>query len=332
MTLRTTFIVISGFLALAGFGMGWILTFLHVKPTFFVGGCFAYVVLAMLIGFRFSQGYRHRLTDIEEAATLLGAGRLQHRVADFGNGDEIDLLAKAFNQMGETIAEQVADLQRLAEENRNLAADAERAATMEERQRLARELHDSVSQQLFGLALLAHAAEEGARSAPDRPETLVDQLRMIGELAQSSQREMRALLMHLRPVQLEGRSFVDAASELLHAVAERHGIEVVGTWRVESQVPEWMEEELFRILQEALANALKHAQATAIRVQLVEGLASFELSISDDGRGMGEPTADSYGIQTMRERAKRLGGRLELLPRNPGLTVNVVVPRGKVEN
>lgn len=327
MTLRTTFMAMSATLALGGFGLGTLLWNLHVRWDVDIIMCLILFILAMAVGFAFAQGYRRRLADIEEATTLLGLGRLQYRIATFGKADEVDRLALGFNQMGETLEQQVAQLQALAEENRRLAGDAERAATMEERQRLARDLHDSVSQQLFALAMLAEAAV--AHSISNSSE-IVGDLSMIAELAHAAQREMRGLLLHLRPIDLEGRSFIEAAGIFLQAVQERHGLVVQFSCRVEADIPPIIEEQLFRILQEAVSNTLKHAVATLLIVQLLEQPAAYEFSVSDDGQGLTsapKSLTDSYGIRMMRERVGRLGGRLELLARYPGLTVSVVIPR-----
>lgn len=272
--------------------------------------------LTLIASYRLAQGFRRRLYGIEEAAALIAAGRLHHRVERTGERDEIDQLADQFNQMGEKLEQQVGLLQRLAEENRRLATDAERAATMEERQRLARDLHDSVSQQLFALTMMAETAlrletkaEGGAEAGPsagtDRgvaaaggaagaegsgisraQAKLHETLTTIAELATSAQREMRALLLHLRPVDLAGRALPDAASSFLRAVEERYRLTCSFTSTIDTEIPVLIEENLFRILQEAVANVLKHAEASSIRVQLAAAADTYELSITDDGIGI----------------------------------------------
>ncbi|WAH37786.1 sensor histidine kinase [Alicyclobacillus dauci] len=206
---------------------------------------FAIVVVGILIGYLQAQTIRRRLYDIEEAAVLMANGRLQHRIARYGERDEIDSLAAQFNRMGERIEQQVALLQKLAAENLELAQSAERAATIEERQRVSRELHDSVSQQLFSLTLLAAAAGSQYRQGSAK---LMETIQHIEELSNQAQREMRALLLHLRPVELDGRSLTDAAPSFLQSVEERHGL----AWSFHAegvkQLPAAVEEQLFRIL------------------------------------------------------------------------------------
>lgn len=302
--------------------------------------------LAAATGYRLAQAFRRRLFEIEEAAVLMAGGRLHHRVARFGEHDEIDQVAAEFNRMGEQLQAQVELLQRLAEENQSLTEQAERAATMEERQRLARELHDSVSQELFALTMLSETAIRRFESGSPK---LLDNLKQMADLANRGQREMRALLLHLRPVELEGRSLQEAAESFLRAIEERHELACHFTSDARANFPAPVEEQLFRILQEAVANVLKHAKATELRVDVKEESSSYELIVSDNGVGIGVDAgveagagmeqaaktqnlpgagaADNYGMRAMRERSARLGGRLEVFPRNPGTTIKVVIPR-----
>lgn len=344
MSIRTTFVTVSACIAVLAYAIGiasvWMLpgSFVHGLVWFVAVAC-AVGLAALMMGYRFAQVFRRRLYDIEEAAALMAGGRLHHRVAHAGERDEIDCLASQFNQMGEKLEQQVTLLQRLAEENRRLAADAERAATMDERQRLARDLHDSVSQQLFALTMMAETA---LRHAASNSPQLTGTLDTIADLANRAQREMRALLLHLRPVELAGRSLQEAASSFLQAVQERHGLVCTFTCEIDEAMPPLVEENLFRILQEAVANVLKHAEAGEIRVHLQMQAAGYEMSVTDDGVGLpaadvadlsdeaasaAPAVADSYGIVAMRERAESLGGRFTLLPRKHGTIVNVTIPK-----
>jgi NarL family two-component system sensor histidine kinase LiaS len=299
----------------------------HQMYTWLFGIGIGLLLLTAFVGYLLVQTIRRRLYDLEEAAVLIADGRLHHRVVSFGGQDEIDHLAIQFNRMGERLEQQVALLQKMAAENASLAQSAERAATMEERQRVARELHDSVSQQLFSLTLLAAAARN--QSQQDSPR-LADTVTQIEKLANQAQREMRALLLHLRPIELEGRSLLEAAPDFLQAVAERHGLAWTFAHHGDETVPQSIEEPLFRILQESVANVLKHADATSVMVQLLVQTSRYELIIADDGCGFdsqAQMAGDTYGMTAMRERALLLGGRLEFLPRNPGMTVRVIIPR-----
>lgn len=293
----------------------------------FVIGSIGATLLALYAGYILAQPLARRLYNIEEAATLIAGGRLHHRISSVGEKDEVDHLAQEFNRMGERIEQQVTLLQQLAEENRLLLQSAERAATMEERQRVARDLHDSVSQELFSLTLLAAAGKNQLVSNSPKLGSTIEQ---IEHLASQAQREMRALLLHLRPIDLEGRSFSEASERFLQGVAERHGLQWVYRHEGQSALTMAVEEQLFRVLQEAVANVLKHAEANHITVLLSEQASLYELSISDDGCGFLPAESihrDAYGLYAMHERVRLLGGRLEILQRNPGTTVKVVIPR-----
>lgn len=337
MKLRATFVTFGAVCAFSGFVLS--ATVLLLKTDFtsvqrvllLTAALLVITVATAAVGYRLSQMFRRRLYEIEEAAVLMAGGRLQHRVARFGERDEIDQVAQEFNRMGEQLEHQVALLQHLAEENRALAQEAERVATLEERQRLARELHDSVSQDLFALMMLAETAIRRLETGSPK---LSDTLAQMAELANRGQKEMRALLLHLRPVELDGRSFQEAATGFLRAVEERHEISCILDFRVQGDLPLPVEEQLFRILQEAMSNVLKHAKATKVGVQVVERAASYELEVFDDGVGLSATSltaSDTYGMKAMRERAARLGGRLEIWPRDPGTTVKVVIPRAETE-
>jgi NarL family two-component system sensor histidine kinase LiaS len=291
------------------------------------------VLLSIWIGYLVVQPIRRRLYDIEEAAALIASGRLQHRVETMGDTDEIGQLAAQFNVMGEKIQAQVALLQQMAEQNRTLQVDAERAAALEERQRLARDLHDTVSQQLFAITMLAATA---VRQHEQQSVHLEKTLTQLAEIANAALREMRALLLHLRPLDLEGRSFYEAALDFLRAIEERYHLRCEISMDDDTDLPPAIEDELFRILQEAMANVLKHANATEVRVELTnEANHIVRLSVLDDGIGiderMTEDTGISYGLNTMKERAARLGGECRVWRREKGTAVDIQIPIVEVD-
>lgn len=335
MSIRGTFVLVCGTSSVVSSGVVLLLmsnvlaTRAAIPPTWFN------LILVSFIGFAVSvtcaylvaQRIRRRLYDIEEAAALIASGRLHHRVEIGHDGDEIGQLASQFNVMGETIEQQVGLLQQFADENQRLVAETERAAAIEERQRLARELHDSVSQQLFAIAMLSASAERlRAQNAAGLGATLTQ----VSELATAAQREMRALLLHLRPIELAGRNLIPAMESFLKAVQERHGITCVLDAEVEGEFGSAVEENLFRILQEAVANVLKHAEATIIQVMLRQDGHMVTLQVMDDGIGITlselDDARDSYGLAAMRERAAVVGGRFQVWRRDPGTSVLVQIP------
>ena len=128
-----------------------------------------------------------------------------------------------------------------------------------ERHRLARELHDSVSQQLFAAMMMMSALNEQA-IRDDAPEMQKKQLAMVTDIINASQSEMRALLLHLRPVTLEGKSLKQGIEQLLKELETK--IKISLKWDIEEfTMPSSIEDQLFRVIQELLSNTLRHAKA-----------------------------------------------------------------------
>lgn len=195
--------------------------------------------------------------------------------------------------------------------NYELFQEAEGGAAVEERQRLARELHDSVSQALYGIALGARTA----RTLLDRdPSKLDDPLDYVLSLADVGLTEMRALIFELRPQSLEQEGLMAAIEQHSRMLGRRHGLAIQLAIECEPELPLAEKEALYRIAQEALHNIAKHAQATNVEVTLREQAGRVELEVADDGCGF-DPTqqyAGHLGLHSMRERATRLGGGLEI--------------------
>ena len=200
----------------------------------------------------------------------------------------------------------------LALENARLRDQSGRMAVLEERERLSRELHDSVTQSLYSLTLFA---ETGRRQAEKGDlKAAKEHLEMVGGTAQQTLKEMRLMLHELRPAALEVEGLVAALRRRLDAVEERAGIKTTLEVNGQPGIDEDTETQLFLIAQEALNNALRHAKARHVSVQLEcpDGH-ELHLRIIDDGRGF-DPTHPSNGIGlgNMRRRAEKLGGSLEI--------------------
>lgn len=200
----------------------------------------------------------------------------------------------------------------------------------QERHRLARELHDSVSQQLFAASMMMSAVMEG-RTATDDRET--KQLNMVEQMIQQSQLEMRALLLHLRPVPLKGKSLQEGMRELLLELSQKVPIEI--KWKIEDvPLDKGMEDHLFRILQESVSNTLRHAKAATLEVLLIKRDDFIILRVIDDGVGfdVDRSKSGSYGLQNMQERAAEIGGTLKIVSlKNKGTRLEVKVPIVAVE-
>ncbi len=205
------------------------------------------------------------------------------------------------------------------------------AAVLAERHRLACELHDGLAQGLSGLMRQLEAVQ--AEVLAESPEVAA-RLTQARELARSSLADARASVRALRPPELEGSGLADglaaAAQQLVAGSGVRLEVEVAGTPRA---LPRATEQHLFRTGQEALSNAVRHAGASVIRLQVAFRRRSVCVSVLDDGRGLGAPSsADSggFGIGGMRERMRLAGGKLHLVSRpGRGTEVAAVVPLGR---
>jgi signal transduction histidine kinase len=214
----------------------------------------------------------------------------------------------------------------IAIENARLYEAAAGTAALEERQRLARELHDSVSQALFGIGLGARTA----RTLIDRePERAVAPINYVLSLAEAGLAEMRALIFELRPEALEQEGLVAALEKQVAALKARYDVEVKATLPMALEASQPVQEAIYRIAQEALHNIVKHARASTVRIALVAGDGALTLRIADDGVGFdtGGAFPGHLGLTTMAERAAKLGGtlRLESAP-GAGSTVEVTIP------
>ena len=220
----------------------------------------------------------------------------------------------------------LADQAATAAANARLVAAAREKGTLEERQRLARELHESVSQSLFGIQLRAQIARERLdQGSAGIAQPLDDVLRM----AEANQAEMRALIFELRPESLETEGLVAALNRQIEAVRARHGFAAPTVASAEPELPIEVKQALYRIAQEALWNTVKHARARRVDVRLQPDGDSVVLEIADDGVGF-DPDGSfpgHLGLRSMRERATEVGGSLEVFSTHGrGTRVVVRVP------
>jgi two-component system nitrate/nitrite sensor histidine kinase NarX len=202
----------------------------------------------------------------------------------------------------------------LAIQNTRLHAQVEQMAVTEERNRLARELHDSVTQSLYSLTLLAEGYRRMANAG--RLTNIEEALIELGEIGQQALKEMRLLVYELRPPSLERAGLLGALHERLQTVEKRAGVEarLIATDHL-LHLPMAIETGLYRIAQEALNNALKHAAATAVTVQLGASPQWVQLEVIDNGRGFDLATVAEnrgIGVSSMQERTEKLGGTLTL--------------------
>jgi signal transduction histidine kinase len=217
----------------------------------------------------------------------------------------------AFRPHHATLALAIANQAAIAIENARLYEQAQELAALEERQKLARELHDSVSQALYGIALGLHTA----RIQLDRdPLELPESLDYLLSLAEAALAEMRALIFELRPEALEREGLVAALSRQGAALQARHDMIVQANLCEEPALPLTVKQELYRIAQEALQNTVKHANASKVDLVLRRTDNVVILEVRDDGVGF-DPLGSfpgHLGLRSMQERVSNLGGRLQI--------------------
>jgi len=256
-------------------GLGAVLLFSGIAIV--VGSGFIGVIFGLTAG----RGFSRRLKRLTVASAAMASGDLEQRVGD-RSPDEIGQLARQLNTMAAQLSENMRALRLLADQNAQLAEQATQLATVEERNRLARDLHDSVSQELFSLTMQAAAAR---RLVATKPEQAAAQLSEIQATAQQALQETRSLIFALRPAQLDGRGLGPALRDLQTAARERQGLEIDLRIGGERRLPLEHEQAVFRIVQEALANVVRHSGARRADVDLEYTDHDVRLTIKDYGRG-----------------------------------------------
>jgi signal transduction histidine kinase len=205
----------------------------------------------------------------------------------------------------------LADLIAVAVQNAQLYERAQELAAVEERNRLARELHDSVSQALYGIALGTRTAKALLEREPGRLGQPLDYIHSLAEVALA---EMRALIFELRPDSLENEGLISALSRQAALLQTRHNIHVETQFCEEPDLPIEVKEALYRVAQESLHNTFKHAKASRVVLQLSFEGKHLEMHIRDNGVGFDTTQAfpGHLGLRSMWERIARLNGELTI--------------------
>ena len=283
----------------------------------------ATLVLVLLLPVGAAFGYLstrrtvRRVRTLEDLTTHIATGDLDHR-ANVSGSDELTGLETGFNTMAERLSDSI-------DAERQLSGAAARAA---ERTRIARELHDSVSQDLFSLGLLAG----GLRKALPDGSPLQPEVAAMESTSKRAIREMQALLLELRPIPMEDVGLSAALTELCNAYRTRLGVDVsleLGDLHASPAV----EHGVLRVAQESLANAVKHGDPSRISLSVAQQDGLVRVRVVDDGCGF-EDGPDAVrtlglGLASMRERVGELGGELVVESRpGAGTTVSASVPAG----
>jgi signal transduction histidine kinase len=273
----------------------------------------AYTFFALIIGMISSifiaRTITRRFDTLAAAADNWSQGNFSTFVQDT-SPDELGQLSQKLNRM--------------AEQLQNLLRARRQLAILEERNRLARDLHDSVKQHMFVIALQVGTAKlrlDHGQDVVEAQQRLSEAERVLHQV----QEELKTLIRELRPVALESKRLRPALQELVEQWRRQTTIPASLQVDGEDALPLLAEEALFRVVQEALSNVARHSHATAVQVQLVSEPDRVTLSIDDNGQGFDTATTErkGVGLLSMRERMQALGGDVDI-ESQPGKGTRVI--------
>lgn len=273
----------------------------------------AALIAVLLIGNLLTRPLR----EVAAGAQRIAAGELTHRVPA-GRADEIGQLAAAFNDMAAKIAERDASLRQLS---KRLLSIQE-----QERVRIAREVHDELGQALTAMKIELQQLGAGRRELQEPLGAIAHRIDGIVDL-------VRRIAADLRPSILDDLGITAALEQQLRRLRESTGITTTLTVSEEPEIDMLTGVTLYRITQEALANVVRHAEATAVEVSLAMNGGRAVLIIKDNGRGMPQPAhPQSLGLLGIRERAQLLGGSV-VIDSSPGdgTAITVTLPLTETE-
>ena len=239
-------------------------------------------------------------------ATQLHAG--ENAIGVLSSYRETD---QPFSSLQITILSAIGDILGIIVENHRFRLEAEEVATLEERQRLAREIHDAVSQTVYRLSLFARSAHDAQEIGDE--DTLNENLTDIETTALQVMREMRLLLYQLRIFE-EQKDIYSALENRFNQVERRLGMQAGYTTSVKFSLPKHIQHEVWRIITEALNNILKHANASTVNVKFTYKPGKIVVTIIDNGSGFAISRGSTgMGLMNMQARAEELGGRLSIV-------------------
>jgi signal transduction histidine kinase len=221
----------------------------------------------------------------------------------------------------DTLKERMQFLEALTDKNKQLQEASRRLAIIEERNRMSRELHDSVSQGLHGLVFAIHSLRNEVKEPSERAETILNHMEAT---ANATLDELRTMIEELKPSLLAERGLEEALRTIAELFAQRNSVPVEFDFAVPHSLPAGVETTIYRISQEALANIERHASAKSVslRVGVVSG--SLMLTVRDDGKGFDtRKLPPGNGLANMRQRVEERGGTFQIISKS-GLGTSVV--------
>ena len=297
-------------------------------------------MLAVLL----NQGKPERLPDIRKDPRFEGWPAAHPKMSHFlgvpvRDGDQILGIIFAANKVSaaaeksgfterdEEILSLFAAHAAIALTNARLYERSRELSVMEERSRLARDLHDAVTQKLFSIRAHARAAAVLAAREPVDTQRVRDEIGVVGELGAEAHAELRAIIDGLAPPDLEAAGLAESVRRYAVLAGRAHGVPVAFSASCLPPLSERAETALYRVAQEALNNALRHAGASGVKVSLAKTPRQVVLEVSDDGHGFApDSPSGGLGLASMRERAASAGGKLAIRSTPRGTTVRMTVP------
>ncbi|MGL4610628.1 MAG: HAMP domain-containing sensor histidine kinase [Trueperaceae bacterium] len=281
------------------------------------------IPLSLLLSLLVVAPLLRRLQRIAQTSRAVASGNLEARTFET-RFDEVGQLGQQFDHMADTISHQMKELREAAKQNSMLALAAERNARAAERLALSRDLHDSISQHLFSLAMGTNDLASLIRRDPSKAAVQAEQL---SQMATRAQDDLREVLSQLRSETKTGQGLLESLQDFITLWSERYEIPVNVKTQLHETLPIVIENVLYRVCQEALNNVARHAEAKRVDVVLTQQSARVCLHISDDGKGFDAGADNSgFGLLGMRERIRTIGGTLELSSSPKGTTLKVLVP------
>ncbi len=275
-------------------------TNLSLYTTFFVIISIIMLIVALPIGAIFgwlaSRGLRKRLENLSTSAKAWSTGDFSSTPRD-SSADEIGELTRNLNNM--------------AEQLQTLLHTRDELARVEERNRLARDLHDTVKQQTYAARMQLSAAKNLMETDP---KTAASHLESALQLNRETQQELKLIIDELRPAALEGKGLAQALKEYADRWQQHTGIQVTTTISGERSLPLDVEQTLYRVLQESLSNIARHAEADVVGLSLNMAAEEVTLIVADNGRGFEANTIhpNSLGLAGMKQRLNEVGGTLNV--------------------
>lgn len=278
----------------------------------------ACIIMGSILAYRQNEQY----SDIQEMISRLSDG--EKITLDNLNQDlEVIEIMKTLENVSTIIEDVKRQNQLVINDVHTLNEETVKQIVEEERQRLARELHDSVSQQLFAASMMLSALKSA-----NHAEQVSKQLNLLEKMLHESQLEMRALLLHLRPVGLKNKTLEQGLIQLIKELKQKIPLNINADIE-EIKLEKGVEDHLFRIAQESISNTLRHAKAEHITIELFRAGNRVILRVTDDGLGFDINQIDDtrYGLHTMKERALEIGGTCHVISApQSGTRIEVKVP------